>query len=120
MLVRGIDDPPDRWDVIGIIGLYEPARGHQGRRNNLTAGNHHHARPAFRARLKVTDLAIRSDTQRSEAHTSELQSLMRISSAVFCLNKKTEQTNRHAIYASATHDDVNTTDLPCARNKPQH
>src|SRR3546814_7554610 len=28
-------------------------------------------------------------TLRSEEHTSELQSLMRISSAVFCLNKKT-------------------------------
>src|SRR3546814_9644684 len=28
---------------------------------------------------------------RSEEHTSELQSLMRISYAVFCLNKKTEQ-----------------------------
>src|SRR3546814_5063404 len=27
---------------------------------------------------------------RSEEHTSELQSLMRISSAVFCLNKKTK------------------------------
>src|SRR3546814_21079407 len=63
MLCRDNVDPPDRWDLIGIIGLYEPARGHQGRRNNPTAGNHHHARPAFRARLKVTDLAIRSDTQ---------------------------------------------------------
>src|SRR3546814_10208505 len=29
--------------------------------------------------------------QRSEEHTSELQSLMRISYAVFCLNKKTSQ-----------------------------
>src|SRR3546814_2155662 len=28
---------------------------------------------------------------RSEEHTSELQSLMRISYAVFCLNKKTQQ-----------------------------
>src|SRR3546814_9633743 len=28
------------------------------------------------------------DRQRSEEHTSELQSLMRISYAVFCLNKK--------------------------------
>src|SRR3546814_1892805 len=28
---------------------------------------------------------------RSEAHTSELQSLMRISSAVFCLKKKKQQ-----------------------------
>src|SRR3546814_6557213 len=33
-------------------------------------------------------------TLRSEEHTSELQSLMRISYAVFCLNKKTEQTER--------------------------
>src|SRR3546814_10776315 len=30
---------------------------------------------------------------RSEEHTSELQSLMRISYAVFCLKKKTTQTN---------------------------
>src|SRR3546814_1469697 len=29
------------------------------------------------------------DTRRSEEHTSELQSLMRISYAVFCLKKKT-------------------------------
>src|SRR3546814_2674453 len=43
---------------------------------------------------------------RSEEHTSELQSLMRISYAVFCLKKKTtqpatciksEQTNEHSI-----------------------
>src|SRR3546814_5478725 len=31
-----------------------------------------------------------SDKKRSEEHTSELQSLMRISYAVFCLKKKTE------------------------------
>src|SRR3546814_2416819 len=31
-------------------------------------------------------------TVRSEEHTSELQSLMRISYAVFCLKKKTRQT----------------------------
>src|SRR3546814_10615046 len=31
---------------------------------------------------------------RSEEHTSELQSLMRISYAVFCLTKKTKQQNR--------------------------
>src|SRR3546814_4703583 len=32
--------------------------------------------------------------QRSEEHTSELQSLMRISYAVFCLKKKKNNTNR--------------------------
>src|SRR3546814_10047131 len=37
------------------------------------------------------------DGSRSEEHTSELQSLMRISYAVFCLKKQTntEQTNNH-------------------------
>src|SRR3546814_7122079 len=33
-------------------------------------------------------------SQKSEEHTSELQSLMRISYAVFCLKKKKETTNR--------------------------
>src|SRR3546814_9411723 len=32
--------------------------------------------------------------RRSEEHTSELQSLMRISSAVFCLKKKTTQAKK--------------------------
>src|SRR3546814_2252024 len=33
--------------------------------------------------------------ERSEEHTSELQSLMRISYAVFCLKKKTNYTQQH-------------------------
>src|SRR3546814_4552615 len=33
--------------------------------------------------------------ERSEEHTSELQSLMRISYAVFCLKKKNTKINRH-------------------------
>src|SRR3546814_9806668 len=36
-------------------------------------------------------IEIRSITERSEEHTSELQSLMRISYAVFCLKKKHKQ-----------------------------
>src|SRR3546814_1242841 len=38
------------------------------------------------------DEAVRD---RSEEHTSELQSLMRTSYAVFCLKKKKQQTNKH-------------------------
>src|SRR3546814_1848806 len=43
-----------------------------------------------------------SDQSRSEEHTSELQSLMRISYAVFCLKKKTITTNTstHTYYTS--------------------
>src|SRR3546814_10203586 len=37
---------------------------------------------------------------RSEEHTSELQSLMRISYAVFCLKKKTKQKLRKITYIS--------------------
>src|SRR3546814_1155061 len=41
----------------------------------------------------VADTGLRTLSNRSEEHTSELQSLMRISYAVFCLKKKTQQTD---------------------------
>src|SRR3546814_10836861 len=44
----------------------------------------------------MADRPIRIGSGRSEEHTSELQSLMRSSSAVFCLNKKTLGWHRHA------------------------
>src|SRR3546814_8430787 len=40
----------------------------------------------------VGGLAVGKGQERSEEHTSELQSLMRISYAVFCLKKKTRAT----------------------------
>src|SRR3546814_3307840 len=40
--------------------------------------------------IKVSVLIDEDETERSEEHTSELQSLMRISYAVFCLKKKTK------------------------------
>src|SRR3546814_7407406 len=56
----------------------EHGRGDGGR----TSGRHHHGQ-----HLRLGDDApCRRD--RSEEHTSELQSLMRISYAVFCLKKK--------------------------------
>src|SRR3546814_9645302 len=39
--------------------------------------------------------AIAIPLPRSEEHTSELQSLMRISYAVFCLKKKNKTNNKH-------------------------
>src|SRR3546814_6363876 len=41
--------------------------------------------------------------QRSEEHTSELQSLMRISYAVFCLKKKKRIKNKNTIQSKKTH-----------------
>src|SRR3546814_4466781 len=45
-----------------------------------------HDRPVILQR--VAAMEMRRATERSEEHTSELQSLMRISYAVFCLKKK--------------------------------
>src|SRR3546814_4526842 len=44
--------------------------------------------------------AVRRRADRSEEHTSELQSLMRISYAVFCLKKK----KKHKVSTVKTHD----------------
>src|SRR3546814_2750898 len=41
--------------------------------------------------------AVGKARDRSEEHTSELQSLMRISYAVFCLKTKTQNKNKHRI-----------------------
>src|SRR3546814_5689276 len=43
---------------------------------------------------------IPTDAWRSEEHTSELQSLMRISYAVFCLKKKTTQSTHNTKYTN--------------------
>src|SRR3546814_8952387 len=42
----------------------------------------------------VSTIGSSGGTRRSEEHTSELQSLMRISYAVFCLKKKKKQKNK--------------------------
>src|SRR3546814_5440624 len=50
------------------------------------------------------------DTSRSEEHTSELQSLMRISYAVFCLKKKTKKRRKkdetHTLQCTRTHENT--------------
>src|SRR3546814_6536140 len=50
--------------------------------------------PLIEDRLKLSGLFDRCASVRSEEHTSELQSLMRISYAVFCLKKK-KHTKQH-------------------------
>src|SRR3546814_2322362 len=50
-------------------------------------GTAHAANPAEPAGMSISPA---EQTKRSEEHTSELQSLMRISYAVFCLKKKTQ------------------------------
>src|SRR3546814_10739251 len=76
---------------------FRPRRSSRG---NVTI--YRHAAPAFLCRAPVgargecwSSAWVKSPTRgvRSEEHTSELQSLMRISYAVFCLKKKTFNTH---------------------------
>src|SRR3546814_1174308 len=57
------------FDAEGLAAAVRPAQRHRGRRGQLRAGG-------------------RPQRGRSEEHTSELQSIMRISYAVFCFKKK--------------------------------
>src|SRR3546814_3197773 len=49
---------------------------------------------------------IRTDAVRSEEHTSELQSLMRISYAVFCLKKKRKYNQIHVTAHTYQHNNI--------------
>src|SRR3546814_7263846 len=86
--------------------LREGGTPHRARRRGqcLARGLRHGRRDAFARPVRVTARQARLDAlappagnaagrrgiPRSEEHTSELQSLMRISYAVFCLKKKTK------------------------------
>src|SRR3546814_9263631 len=74
---------------LGGEGFYVPA-GHRIR-SLMEAGTH----PDFicLTRLERETTGELARNIRSEEHTSELQSLMRISYAVFCLQKKTNKKN---------------------------
>src|SRR3546814_8974216 len=50
--------------------------------------------PLFKGTVSEASVYPRVVVQRSEEHTSELQSLMRISYAVFCLKKKLNNNTR--------------------------
>src|SRR3546814_6039849 len=60
---------------------------------DIEAGQHRD--PAEAAKNSAWKGGSGTGRQRSEEHTSELQSLMRISYAVFCLKKKTNKRTNH-------------------------
>src|SRR3546814_3413800 len=88
--------------MVGLEGLErrgvlarDPARRVPGRRLELRLDLIFGLKPADEnVELELADNA--DDNVRSEEHTSELQSLMRISYAVFCLKKTKSQKNSTA------------------------
>src|SRR3546814_9779511 len=66
--------------------------------------------------IRIHTIFPRAPRPRSEAHTSELQSLMRISYAVFCLNKKIKE---HKAFEYTLHNSVFAAD-DLHNNNQQH
>src|SRR3546814_1568308 len=56
----------------------------------------------FLLEKNLSDALVETKDARSEEHTSELQSLMRISYAVFCLTKKKKKNTTHSNDTSTT------------------
>src|SRR3546814_7806285 len=79
----GRENPQRRWYCV-------LRRGRVGRRQVFQARKKNSARENSQERHKTTP-EIPIPSLRSEEHTSELQSLMSISSADFCLKQKTKQ-----------------------------
>src|SRR3546814_2934475 len=91
-LFRSHQDP-DRTKECADQAVSEVVR-HGRRKAELRAGRAVGDRQACdRAQDRSARPSIDSRRHRSEEHTSELQSLMRISYAVFCLKKKTNNTS---------------------------
>src|SRR3546814_10397009 len=93
-LVTGVQTcalPICRWAWSHALAFIRPVR----RRRALNVEK----RIQMITRNKVEQPRIDIHAHRSEEHTSELQSLMRISYAVFCLKKK----NKTTLYRTNTH-----------------
>src|SRR3546814_6890881 len=98
----------ERYELGIVHQLAEPGDGLEACREFIRKSDRRHAglvgsRRAMKHTwaLELDELnritEIWADTARSEEHTSELQSLMRISYAVFCLKKKNKQSRTHQL-----------------------
>src|SRR3546814_1018686 len=97
--LRGPCDPPHdfrQWSIVQVrqtgaeLGTREKQVPQTFRLGlGLQILHDRHRRPSIGCAIDL--LAVEIFIRRSEEHTSELQSLMRISYAVFCLKKKTAQ-----------------------------
>src|SRR3546814_9561665 len=84
----------------GRARLYRAAGGF------VAPGDDFHSHVAARAQAphrSAIRVAGRVEPGRSEEHTSELQSLMRISYAVFCLKKKNKKKKKTTVMTSQAH-----------------
>src|SRR3546814_5832400 len=93
---------PSKFETHGARTQNLPKRD-LGRRHHTPQPARSRDRPAFRFRRNVSQHLPSPSTMRTEEHTSELQSLMRISYAVFCLQKKKITTHHTHISHTLIH-----------------
>src|SRR3546814_6132040 len=92
LVARSAEDYAEKLLRLMDDGAARRALANAGRARVET--NHSWARSVARLDRLIDDcLQRRGSAERSEEHTSELQSLMRISYAVFCLTKKKTHKN---------------------------
>src|SRR3546814_6195751 len=98
LIGRRFDDPMTQKDM-GLVP-YKVVKGSNGDAW-VHAGGEDYSPSQISAFIlqKMKETAEAYLGERSEEHTSELQSLMRISYAVFCLKKK-QKTNQQTQYAN--------------------
>src|SRR3546814_4690937 len=90
---EGLSPPAPR----AIRESEDNAKRHEEGRNAIAGrGSGRGTIQPLRQRQGLGDARWADIAGRSEEHTSELESLMRISYAVFCLKKKTDDSNRAA------------------------
>src|SRR3546814_8883935 len=92
-----VNDTPDVWQCVRSIlerSSFAPSCVITRYQSSRAARSFDTSMKKFMpiAKKKLRRPAKASISSRSEEHTSELQSLMRISYAVFCLKKKTQDT----------------------------
>src|SRR3546814_20654005 len=80
----------DALPICRLFRRHAPRRRLPGQRPRLRSGD----RSGAAALGRIQALQVLRRKSRSEEHTSELQSLMRISYAVFCLKKKSKKTTK--------------------------
>src|SRR3546814_3953029 len=88
----------DGWDWASVLPCFMRAEGNargasdlHGGDGPLTVSDLRNVNPLSRVFIEAGQQAGLPRNDRSEEHTSELQSLMRISYAVFCLKKKNKK-----------------------------
>src|SRR3546814_7126981 len=92
--LRAVTDPRSLELVDDEIAAFEDAHAWSGQRADRVLAGHPIAMHGNLRTVAQHGTLRRRPDIRSEEHTSELQSLMRISYAVFCLKKK-KQTTKH-------------------------